>query len=106
MSEELQEVLGLMAAVFIIIAINLGLNKLGEYLMRHRMEELQNGTKKEQWKKAAKAFGVKVKDLKKMDKEEIKKRFRKMAMKAHPDHGGDAEDFRNLNSAYKFAYAA
>ena len=106
MDDQMQEIIGLLAAIFIIIAINLGLDALSNYLMRRRMEELQNGTKKEQWKKAAKAFGVKVKDLKKMDKEEIKKRFRKMAMKAHPDHGGNAEDFRNLNSAYKFAYAA
>jgi len=58
------------------------------------------------WKKAAKAFGTNVKSLKKMTKAEIKKLYRKKAMKAHPDTGGSEDDFKNLNNAYNFAYAA
>ena len=33
--------------------------------------------------------------------EEIKKAFRKKAMKEHPDRGGDAEKFKELNEAYE-----
>ena len=32
--------------------------------------------------------------------EEIKKAFRKLSMKHHPDHGGDEEQFKELNEAY------
>ena len=58
------------------------------------------------WKKAAKAFGTNVKNLKKMTKDEIKKLYRQKAKKVHPDKGGNEDDFKNLNNAYNFAYAA
>jgi hypothetical protein len=58
------------------------------------------------WKRAAKAFGIRVNKLKKMSKDEIKKAYREKAKKNHPDHGGNAEDFNNLSEAYQFAYAA
>ena len=58
------------------------------------------------WKRAAKAFGIRVSKLKKMTKDEIKSAYRKSSMEAHPDHGGNAEDFNNLNEAYQFAYGA
>ena len=32
--------------------------------------------------------------------DELKKAYRKMAMKHHPDKGGDEEEFKKLNSAY------
>jgi len=60
--------------------------------------------KKEQWKKASKAFGIRVKNLKKMSKEEIKSTFRKLAKKTHPDLGGNEEEFKNLYEAYRFVY--
>jgi hypothetical protein len=31
----------------------------------------------------------------------IKKRFRALALKTHPDHGGQASDFRRVNNAYE-----
>jgi hypothetical protein len=34
---------------------------------------------------------------------EIKTAFRKRALLAHPDHGGDPADFRNLQAAYREA---
>ena len=58
------------------------------------------------WKKAAKAFGVRVNKLKKMKKDEIKALYRKLVMKHHPDKGGDPDKFRNIHEAYEFAYAA
>jgi len=33
--------------------------------------------------------------------EEIKKSFRKLSMKHHPDRGGDAEQFKKINEAYQ-----
>ena len=33
--------------------------------------------------------------------EEIKRAYRKMAMDAHPDRGGDPEQFKNINAAYE-----
>lgn len=34
-------------------------------------------------------------------KDEIKKAFRKMSLKHHPDRGGDAEQFKKINEAYQ-----
>lgn len=40
--------------------------------------------------------------VKKTDsKEKIKKAYRKKSMKAHPDHGGNAEQFDTINKAYR-----
>ena len=33
--------------------------------------------------------------------EEIKKKFRKLSMKHHPDRGGDKETFQKINEAYQ-----
>lgn len=38
-------------------------------------------------------------DFRDITREELKKRYRKLAMKHHPDHGGDAEKFKVLNDA-------
>lgn len=35
------------------------------------------------------------------DAEEIKKRFRQLAHRFHPDHGGDADAFREILDAYR-----
>ena len=31
---------------------------------------------------------------------DIKKAFRKLSLKHHPDRGGDAEEFKKINEAY------
>ncbi len=57
------------------------------------------------WEMAAKALKVNLKKLKKMSKAEIKKIYRERAKAVHPDVGGSAADFNNVNAAYKFAAA-
>ena len=36
--------------------------------------------------------------------DEIKKAFRKLALKEHPDKGGDPEKFKEIQSAYEILY--
>ena len=33
--------------------------------------------------------------------DDIKKAYRKLSLKHHPDRGGDAEQFKKINEAYK-----
>ena len=35
------------------------------------------------------------------DQDTIKKAYRKLAMKHHPDHGGDPTEFQKINEAYE-----
>ncbi|MHA1816590.1 MAG: DnaJ domain-containing protein [Candidatus Heimdallarchaeaceae archaeon] len=104
------EKLGDFILVFIILLYGAAMVKNIFQIFNHsNFSSTQNPNainKKNQWKKAAKAFGVGVTKLKKMTKDEIKALYRKMAMKNHPDRGGNAEKFRNLHEAYEFAYAA
>jgi len=58
------------------------------------------------WKKASKALGIRVKKLKKMSKREIKNVYRELAKKHHPDKGGNADKFRNIHEAYEFVFDA
>jgi hypothetical protein len=54
---------------------------------------------------ALKIMGLTVDILRLSSKEaatEIRNRFRALAMKFHPDRGGDAKDFRVMNEAYEF----
>lgn len=44
-------------------------------------------------------FGFQLND--RLDKKEIKKRFNKLALKYHPDHGGTSEQFQLLKEAQK-----
>lgn len=39
------------------------------------------------------------KDGEDIDSTELKKRYRKLALKYHPDHGGDTEKFKEINEA-------
>lgn len=46
---------------------------------------------------ALKIFGFK--DGEDIDSTELKKRYRKLALKNHPDHGGDTDKFKDINEA-------
>lgn len=46
---------------------------------------------------ALEIFGFK--DGEDIDSTELKKRYRKLALKNHPDHGGDADKFKDINEA-------
>jgi len=41
---------------------------------------------------------------KNVDRGELKKRYRKLAMKHHPDRGGDPDTFKKINQAYDVLY--
>jgi curved DNA-binding protein CbpA len=49
---------------------------------------------------SARLFNVTVETLKKMDCRVLTRQYRKIAMKHHPDKGGDKETFVKLNAAY------
>lgn len=110
----MKHVMILLLSFLAVIAMNLAYNIIYEIILRvilyrlnkEFLDENDTISTKDEWKKASKIFGVGVKVLKKMEKSEVKKMFRKMAMKMHPDHGGNEKDFRNLRSAYEFVYAA
>lgn len=38
------------------------------------------------------------------DKKELKKIYRKLVMQHHPDHGGDEEEFKKIDAAYKYLF--
>ena len=50
---------------------------------------------------SARLFGVTVETLKKMDCRALTRQYRKIAMKHHPDKGGDQETFVRLSAAYR-----
>lgn len=52
-------------------------------------------------KEAEQLFGYDWKDLKQMDRTTLTRLFRKLALKHHPDRGGNAETFRRLAKYYK-----
>jgi hypothetical protein len=99
----------IIVAVIYVVMI-LGFKLAQEYYVRRLYKKYNMGGRNNKnsmsWKKASKAFGIRVAKLRKMNKVEIKKVYRMRAKKAHPDHGGSDEKFNNLNEAYKFAYAA
>ena len=46
-------------------------------------------------------FGHTWKELRRMDRSALTRRYRQLALQHHPDHGGQAEVFRNLTACYK-----
>jgi hypothetical protein len=50
---------------------------------------------------AERLFGHTWKELKRMDRTALTRRYRQLALKHHPDRGGRAEVFRNLTACYK-----
>jgi len=90
-----------MIMIYFLINFVFGLLNYGRLYYRFKKANSRNN---QTWKKAAKAFGVRAGKLKKMSKDEIKNRYREMAKKVHPDHGGNSEEFRKVHEAYKFVY--
>jgi len=54
-------------------------------------------------KAAAQVLGVAVEDLKKMDPTVLTRHYRKMAIKLHPDQGGNQDQFIKVTEAYQSA---
>ncbi len=50
---------------------------------------------------SARLFGISVDALKQMDRRSLTRQYRKLAMKLHPDQGGDADAFVKLGAAYE-----
>ena len=111
MNETKETVLVIVTYLVIILGYNLIIRLLQKYYLRrlhkkYNMGGFSNNKNAMTWKKASKAFGIRVAKLQKMSKIEIKKIYRMKAKKVHPDQGGKKEVFQNLNEAYQFAYAA
>lgn len=52
-------------------------------------------------REAERLFGHTWKELQRMDRSTLTRRYRQLALKHHPDHGGQGEVFRNLTACYK-----
>lgn len=52
-------------------------------------------------KEACRGFGLSLTDFKNMDRQELIRTYRRLAMKSHPDKGGDKEAFVRLKAAYE-----
>jgi hypothetical protein len=52
-------------------------------------------------REAERLFGHTWKELQRMDRPTLTRRYRRLALQYHPDHGGRAEVFRNLTACYK-----
>jgi hypothetical protein len=50
---------------------------------------------------AGRLFGLPWKELKALDKDSLSRLYRRLALKHHPDQGGDSEAFRRLTQCYK-----
>lgn len=47
-------------------------------------------------------YAFKISHIKEIDQKELKRRFRILAKKYHPDHGGTSAQFRFVNEAYRY----
>lgn len=52
-------------------------------------------------REAERLFGHTWKELKRMDRSALTRRYRQLALQHHPDHGGRGDVFRNLTACYK-----
>jgi hypothetical protein len=52
-------------------------------------------------REAERLFGHTWKELQRMDRSALTRIYRRLALKHHPDHGGQGEVFRNLTACYK-----
>ncbi len=73
---------------------------LREFMNRHRIHRPPRSVEVS-FAESAQLFGVTVDVLKKMDGLALTRKYRKLAMKHHPDRGGDPETFVKLSEAYE-----
>ncbi|MFP3871061.1 MAG: DnaJ domain-containing protein, partial [Syntrophobacteria bacterium] len=52
-------------------------------------------------KEACRCLGIQPTDFKKMDRNDLTRRYRKLAKEAHPDRGGDQQRFVEIKEAYE-----
>ena len=72
---------------------------LRDFMNRHRMHRAPESVQIS-LAESARLFGVTADALKKMDCRTLTRHYRKLALKHHPDKGGDAETFVKLSAAY------
>ena len=71
-----------------------------DFIRRHRVYHPPQSVQIK-LEEAGRLFGMPWKELKKLDKASLTRLYRRLAMKFHPDQGGDPELFRRLTSYYK-----
>jgi hypothetical protein len=72
---------------------------LRDFMNRHRIHRPPDSVQIS-LAESAKLFGVTADALKKMDCPTLTRHYRKLALKHHPDKGGDQEIFVKLSAAY------
>lgn len=73
---------------------------LRDFMNRHRVHRPPESVQVS-LAESARLFGVTVDALKKMDCRNLTRQYRKLALKHHPDKGGDPENFVRLTAAYQ-----
>ncbi|MDA8141310.1 MAG: hypothetical protein M0036_21925 [Desulfobacteraceae bacterium] len=71
-----------------------------DFINRHRVYHPPPKVKVK-LEEAARLFGLSWKELKKLDKKSLSCLYRRLALKYHPDQGGDPAEFRRLTQYYK-----
>lgn len=73
---------------------------LQDFMNRHRMHR-PPASVQISLAESARLLGVSAEALKKMDRRALTRQYRKVALKHHPDQGGDQETFVKLGAAYR-----
>ena len=77
---------------------------VADFVWRHRFSRspgTSSGGMSDSEKEACSRLGISFADFKKMDREELIRVYRRLAMRAHPDRGGDKEAFIHVKAAYE-----
>jgi hypothetical protein len=75
-----------------------------DFINKHRFYNAPSKTSAgfdEAEKSACRRLGITIDAFRAMDRSKLTKAYRMRAMKSHPDHGGDKEDFVELKEAYE-----